>query len=409
MDLQKNLEKYATLILTHGINLKPGECFTVTVQEETLPLAREITKQAYQMGAKDVVYIFNDDDMTLSRYLYAKDIAFKEMPKFKTAYTESYLKEGYHRISLVTANPELLKKVDKKRLEQWQKVVAQASKNIRKYTMQNIVKWNVSAVASPTWAQAVFPKLSVTNATKKLWENIFAATRVNLDNPVAAWNEHDKKLKKYVTFLNKAQFKKLLYKGPGTDLEVGLVKNHIWQGGAGKTKSGVRFFANIPTEEIFTMPDAYGVNGTIKATKPLVALGNIIEDFSFTLKGGKIVEYKAKKGEDVLKTLLSTDEGALRFGEVALVPHDSPISNTNILFKNTLFDENASCHFAFGDAYADTVENGDTLTSAQKKKIGMNQSMTHVDFMVGGPELSVIGVAENGKQTPILEKGNWAF
>jgi aminopeptidase 2 len=409
MDLQKNFEKYAELILKKGLNIKKGECFTVSVNEDTLPLVRVIAKQAYKMGVKDIIFLFNDDDLTLSKYLYANDAAFDEFPKFKVEYAENYLKAGYHRLALHTANPELLQSVDPKRLDKWESVFAKANKRVQKYTMNNMVKWVVAAAASPAWAKSLFPDLSVEKAVEKLWENIFAATRVNLDDPIAAWSEHDKNLKKYSKFLNKSQFTKLIYKAPGTDLEVCLVENHIWQGGSGTSKAGATFFANIPTEEIFTMPHAYKVNGVVKATKPLIELGNTIENFSFTLKDGKIVDCTAEKGKDVLKTLLSIDEGASRLGEVALVPHDSPISNTNILFKDTLFDENASCHFAFGAAYPDTVENGEKLSASEKKKIGMNESMTHVDFMVGGPELSVIGIDKNGKEVQILKNGNWAF
>ena len=409
MDLQKNFEKYAELILKKGLNIKKGECFTVSVNEDTLPLVRVIAKQAYKMGVKDIIFLFNDDDLTLSKYLYANDAAFDEFPKFKVEYAENYLKAGYHRLALHTANPELLQSVDPKRLDKWESVSAKANKRVQKYTMNNMVKWVVAAAASPAWAKSLFPDLSVEKAVEKLWENIFAATRVNLDDPIAAWSEHDKNLKKYSKFLNKSQFTKLIYKAPGTDLEVCLVENHIWQGGSGTSKAGATFFANIPTEEIFTMPHAYKVNGVVKATKPLIELGNTIENFSFTLKDGKIVDYTAEKGKDVLKTLLSIDEGASHLGEVALVPHDSPISNTNILFKDTLFDENASCHFAFGAAYSDTVENGEKLSASEKKKIGMNESMTHVDFMVGGPELSVIGIDKNGKEVQILKNGNWAF
>lgn len=409
MDLQKNFEKYAELILKKGLNIKKGECFTVSVNEDTLSLVRVIAKQAYKMGVKDIIFLFNDDDLTLSKYLYANDAAFDEFPKFKVEYAENYLKAGYHRLALHTANPELLQSVDPKRLDKWESVFAKANKRVQKYTMNNMVKWVVAAAASPAWAKSLFPDLSVEKAVEKLWENIFAATRVNLDDPIAAWSEHDKNLKKYSKFLNKSQFTKLIYKAPGTDLEVCLVENHIWQGGSGTSKAGATFFANIPTEEIFTMPHAYKVNGVVKATKPLIELGNTIENFSFTLKDGKIVDCTAEKGKDVLKTLLSIDEGASRLGEVALVPHDSPISNTNILFKDTLFDENASCHFAFGAAYSDTVENGEKLSASEKKKIGMNESMTHVDFMVGGPELSVIGIDKNGKEVQILKNGNWAF
>lgn len=409
MDLQKNFEKYAELILKKGLNIKKGECFTLSVNEDTLPLVRVIAKQAYKMGVKDIIFLFNDDDLTLSKYLYANDAAFDEFPKFKVEYAENYLKAGYHRLALHTANPELLQSVNPKRLDKWESVFAKANKRVQKYTMNNMVKWVVAAAASPAWAKSLFPDLSVEKAVEKLWENIFAATRVNLDDPIAAWSEHDKNLKKYSKFLNKSQFTKLIYKAPGTDLEVCLVENHIWQGGSGTSKAGATFFANIPTEEIFTMPHAYKVNGVVKATKPLIELGNTIENFSFTLRDGKIVDYTAEKGKDVLKTLLSIDEGASRLGEVALVPHDLPISNTNILFKDTLFDENASCHFAFGAAYPDTVENGEKLSASEKKKIGMNELMTHVDFMVGGPELSVIGIDKNGKEVQILKNGNWAF
>ena len=270
MDLQKNFEKYAELILKKGLNIKKGECFTVSVNEDTLPLVRVIAKQAYKMGVKDIIFLFNDDDLTLSKYLYANDAAFDEFPKFKVEYAENYLKAGYHRLALHTANPELLQSVDPKRLDKWESVFAKANKRVQKYTMNNMVKWVVAAAASPAWAKSLFPDLSVEKAVEKLWENIFAATRVNLDDPIAAWSEHDKNLKKYSKFLNKSQFTKLIYKAPGTDLEVCLVENHIWQGGSGTSKAGATFFANIPTEEIFTMPHAYKVNGVVKATKPLI-------------------------------------------------------------------------------------------------------------------------------------------
>ncbi|PIE97598.1 MAG: aminopeptidase [Treponema sp.] len=409
MNLNKSFEKYAELILKMGLNVKKGECLTMSVQEETLPLARVISKQAYKMGVKDIIFLFSDDELTLSRYMHAPNAAFEEFPKFKTQYAESYLKANYHRLALITANPELLKPVDPKRLKKWQMVSAKANQKLRKYTMESYVKWTVAAAASPAWAKAVFPKLDAEAGTKKLWENIFKATRVDQADPIKAWKEHDKNLKKYMKFLNKNRFKKLLYKAPGTDFEVELVNNHIWTGGSGKSKAGATFFANIPTEEVFTMPHAYKANGTLKATKPLAALGNVIEDFSFEIKDGKIVDFTAKKGKEVLQTLLDTDEGARRFGEIALVPHKSPISNTGVLFKNTLFDENASCHFAFGAAYSETIKDGSKLSKAQRKKVGMNESMTHVDFMVGGPELSVIGVTEKGKEIEILKKGNWAF
>lgn len=278
-----------------------------------------------------------------------------------------------------------------------------------KYTMENRVKWTVAAHPTPAWAKTVFPDLSEDEALKKLWEKVFDATRVSMPEPVKAWQEHDAALKKHQNFLNEMQFEKLLYKGPGTDLEVYLVEGHLWVGGSGKCERGETFMANIPTEEVFSMPHAFKVNGTVKATKPLAARGKIIDGFYFTFKDGKVIDFDAKEGKETLQALLDSDEGARRLGEVALVADNSPISNTGILFKNTLFDENASCHFAIGNAYSENIKNGAFLSDEEAKKSGMNNSIIHVDFMVGGPELSVIGVKKDGSKIELLKNGNWAI
>ncbi len=409
MDLQKGIEKYAELILKVGLRLKQGDKLLVLVSEDTLPMVREVTKQAYQLGVTDVIYDFSDDAMTLARFQYGDETALSYLPQFKMDFLEQAYKHNYHRLALVAPNPELLKSIDSKKIAQWQAMYAKAYQPVMRYVMENRVKWNVAAYPSTAWAKVVFPELREEEAVAKLWETLFAVTRVNTADPVAAWEQHIASLKKHQTILNDMQFEKLLYTAPGTDLEVYLPEGHVWMGGTAATTKGEDFLPNIPTEEVFSMPHAYKVNGTLRATKPLAVRGKIVDGFSFTFKDGKIVSFDAKEGKDILDDLIHTDEGACRLGEVALVPDDSPISNTKLLFKNTLFDENASCHFAVGNAYSDNLKGSISLTDEQKQAAGMNSSMIHVDFMVGSTELSVVGVKKDGTRVPVLEKGNWAL
>ena len=409
MDLQKGIEKYAELILKVGLRLKQGDKLLVLVSEDTLPMVREVTKQAYQLGVTDVIYDFSDDAMTLARFQYGDEAALSYLPQFKMDFLEQAYKHNYHRLALVAPNPELLKSIDSKKIAQWQAMYAKAYQPVMRYVMENRVKWNVAAYPSTAWAKVVFPDLREEEAVAKLWETLFAITRVNTADPVVAWEQHITSLKKHQTILNDMQFEKLLYTAPGTDLEVYLPEGHVWMGGTAATTKGEDFLPNIPTEEVFSMPHAYKVNGTLRATKPLAVRGKIVDGFSFTFKDGKIVSFDAKEGKDILDDLIHTDEGACRLGEVALVPDDSPISNTKLLFKNTLFDENASCHFAVGNAYSDNLKGSISLTDEQKQAAGMNSSMIHVDFMVGSTELSVVGVKKDGTRVPVLEKGNWAL
>jgi len=409
MDLQKGIEKYVELILKVGLQLKQGDKLLVLVSEDTLPMVREVTKQAYQLGVTDVIYDFSDDAMTLARFQYGDETALSYLPQFKMDFLEQAYKHDYHRLALVAPNPELLKSIDAKKIAQWQAIYAKAYQPVMRYVMENRVKWNVAAYPSKAWAHVVFPDLREEEAVAKLWETLFAVTRVNTADPVAAWEQHIASLKKHQTILNDMQFEKLLYTAPGTDLEVYLPEGHVWMGGTAATTKGDVFLPNIPTEEVFSMPHAYKVNGTLRATKPLAVRGKIVDGFSFTFKDGKIVSFDAKEGKDILEDLIHTDEGACRLGEVALVPDDSPISNTKLLFKNTLFDENASCHFAVGNAYSDNLKGSISLTDEQKQAAGMNSSMIHVDFMVGSTELSVVGVKKDGTRVTVLEKGNWAL
>ncbi|CEM62408.1 aminopeptidase [Treponema phagedenis] len=404
-----NIEKYVELILKVGLNIQKGDNLLVLVSEHTLGMVREVTRQAYKLGARDVIYDFSDDEMTLARYNFASDEAFKQLPQFKVEFLREAYKANYHRLALIAPNPELLKTVDPRKVSQWQLVYATAMKPVMKYTMENHVKWTVAAHPSPAWALSVFPELGEEAAIEKLWQKIFEATRVTCDDPIKAWQEHNEQLKRHQKFLTEMNFEKLLYRAPGTELEVYLTEGHRWMGGSAQTLSGVEFTPNIPTEEVFSMPHAYKVNGTLKSTKPLAVRGQIVDGFHFTFKDGKVIDFDAAQGKDVLRDLLNTDEGARRLGEVALVGDNSPISNTKILFKNTLFDENASCHFAIGNAYSENIADGANLSDERKKEVGMNNSVIHVDFMVGGPELSVIGVKKDGTEIPILQKGNWVI
>ena len=324
MDLNKNLEKYADLIVNTGLGLHAGDKLSIRMSEYSLPLARLVAKKAYQNGVSDVRLEFSDDTILLDRFLHAPEEAFEKFPEYQVDYNENLFKDDYHVLGLYAPNPDLLKPADPARIAQWQKVAGKAMKRIQNYTMQNKVKWCVTAVASPAWAAAAFPELAEEEAMQKLWENIFKATRVDQDDPIQAWEKHDQELKKHETFLNEARFDTIRYEGPGTDLVVGMVKNHVWKGGSGYSQKGDRFFPNIPTEEVFSMPDADRVDGTLRATMPLSVRGQIVDDFHFTFKDGKVVDYDAKVGKQILDDLLETDEGAKHLGEIALVADNSP-------------------------------------------------------------------------------------
>lgn len=409
MDLSKNIEKYARLILEVGIHLQVGENILLATTCEAMPLAREISKQAYQMGADDVHIVLRDDIVKKDFLTYGSEQAIGQVPAHKVDYALTLCNQKYHRISILCDDPEILKDVDKERLGKYSKVSSTALKPVSKRIMANEVKWLVVSSPSEAWAKSVFPELSPEQAIDKLWQNIFKATRVDLEDPVKEWQDHDQRLKKYEHFLNQNHFEKLHYQADGTDLEVYLNPHHVWVGGSAKSADGDVFMANIPTEEVFTMPHAFKVNGVLSSTKPLFYMGNIIDQMTFRFQDGKVVDYEAKVGKDVLDIMMGMDEGARRLGEVAIVQDDSPISNTGILFKETLFDENASCHFAFGNAYTENIDYAEELTSEVMKKVGMNESIIHVDFMVGGPSLTIDGYKADGTKITLLKDGNWVI
>jgi aminopeptidase len=409
MNLNQQLEKYAELAVKVGINLKEKEGLLLSGNEVALPLARKIMKKAYEAGAKHVEFQFRDDQMSVIRYLNGKDFVFESVPEWKISNLEAMYKDNYHQLFIMAPDPELLKEINGDLIAKDQKTQSMAVAPVMKYRMTGLTKWSIVAVPSDAWSQSVFPELPLEKATAKLWEKIFEATRVDQEDPVQAWVEHDKNIKKYRDFLNKKDFEKLVYKAPGTDLEVYLADQHFWMGGSKESQAGVPYVANIPTEEVFTTPHQMKVNGTLKATKPLSLNGKLVDGFGFTFKDGKVIDFYADKGYDVLEKLMANDDGAKYLGEAALVPDDSPISNTGILFNNTLFDENASCHFALGRAYSYAMQGGSEATQEELTARGANFSLIHVDFMVGGPELEIIAYEKDGSTVQLFKNGNWAF
>lgn len=404
------MDKYANLIAKVGINVQKGQPLVINAPVEGAEFVRLLAKHAYRLGATEVHVNWNDGELTRMKYENAPMEVFENFPKWYADGLEDYAEKGAGFISISAQDPYLLKGIDPKKIAANNKSSSMALKNYYKYTMNDLNAWCVMSIPTKAWAKRVFPDVPEDDAVEKLWDAIFKATRMYEDDPVAAWEEHLRNIEKRVNFLNEKSFKKLYYKSSnGTDLTVELPEGHIWAGGGGKNAKDVFFVANMPTEEVFTMPHKYGVNGVVHSTKPLNYGGNLINNFNLTFKDGKVVDFKAEEGYDVLKDLLDLDEGAKRLGEVALVPYDSPISQANIIFYNTLFDENASCHFALGKAYPTNLKGGPEMNEEELDKAGVNDSLTHVDFMVGDKDLSIIGETKDGERIQIFENGNWAL
>jgi aminopeptidase len=408
-DFQRNLEKYAELAVKVGVNVQEGQILVVNATLDAAQLVRLVVKQAYEVGAKDVVVNWTDDTVSRTKYDLAPDETFTEYPEWRAKETEALAGKGAAFMSIISSSPDLLKGVNPQRIATYQKAAGKALANYRKMIQSDKVSWTVIAAASPAWAAKVFPNEASENQVTKLWDAIFKATRVDTENPVEAWKKHDENLHEKVHYLNEKHYAKLHYKAPGTDLTIELPKNHIWVGAGSINEKGNEFMANMPTEEVFTVPFRTGVNGTVSSTKPLSYGGNIIDRFSLKFENGKIVDVKAEEGEEILRHLVETDEGSHYLGEVALVPYNSPISQSNILFFNTLFDENASNHLAIGSAYAFCIEGGKKMSSEDLKENGLNESITHVDFMIGSEQMDIDGITADGKTEAIFRGGNWAF
>lgn len=407
-NFNENLEKYAELIVATGVNVQKSHTVVLNISVDQSELARLITKKAYALGAAEVIVKWSDDKIQKEFYLHADQDRLENIPQYRVDESDSWVELGASRISVVSSDPGSLAGVDPQRVATFQKAAGQAMINVRKATQANKLSWTVVAAAGQEWANKVFPDLADDEAKDALWDQIFKTTRIYTEDPVAAWEAHNQLLQSKANSLNEEQFVALHYTAPGTDLVVGLPKNHHWDGGDSSNTRGEIFNANMPTEEVFSAPDANRVDGYVSSTKPLSYAGSIISGMKFTFKDGKVVDFSAEEGQDVLANLLDTDEGAKRLGEVALVPDPSPISQSGITFFNTLFDENASNHLAFGSAYAFNLQGGTEMTEEELIAAGINRSNTHVDFMIGSSEMNIDGIREDGTKVPVFRNGNWA-
>jgi len=404
------LAKYARLIVNTGLNLQSNQILVINSPIECAQFTRLVSQMAYEMGAKDVVVQWRDELFSKIRFLHAPEEVFDEFPEWQKEFYLSYVHQGAAFLSISASDPELMQDVNPERMTRAQKASSTALRDYRERLMSNKNVWCVVSIPTTAWAKKVFPLLSEEASIDKLWEVIFRTVRVDTQDPAASWDDHKTKLKARMDFLNSLALKSLHYTNSlGTDLSIELPNDHIWLGGSDLTPEGLEFIANMPTEEVFTLPAKTGVNGKAVSSMPLNYNGHLIEQFSLTFKDGKIVDYSAVKGYETLKTMIETDEGSHFLGEVALVPYDSPISNANILFFNTLFDENASCHLAIGKAYPVCLKQGEHMSQEELEKSGVNDSLLHVDFMIGTNDLEILGRSSDNQEIQIFKHGNFVF
>ena len=379
----------------------------MTASVDTLPLARRITEQAYRAGASLVTTLFTDDESTLLRYHHAPDASFDHAAQWLyNGMAEAY-KSGAAGLAIAGANPNLLSNEDPDKVGRANRAVSKAYRPALELITRHAINWTIVACATPAWAAAVFPDLPQDEALARLWDAIFAASRTDQPNPVGAWKEHDANLHARAQWLNEKRYSALHFRGPGTDLRVGLADDHLWLGGGTTARNGRYCIPNIPTEEVFTTPHKLRVEGHVTSTKPLSYQGTMIEEIAVRFRAGQIIEARAARGNQVLQRMIETDEGARRLGEVALVPHSSPIASSGLLFLNTLFDENAACHIALGQAYSTCLKDGDTLSQEELASRGANNSLIHVDWMIGSNRIDVDGVSAAGDREPVMRAGEW--
>jgi aminopeptidase len=407
VDFENTLQKYADLIVQVGLNLRAGQKLLVRAPIQAAALVRLVTASAYRAGACFVDVLYSDEEITLARYENAPRDSFTEFPAYRAKVLEEYAANGDAMVSIYAENPDLLKGQDPNLIGIATKTAATHGLPSSQLIARNNTNWLVVSIPIPSWAAKVFPGLSTEDQMAKLWNAIFEVTRLNQPDPVADWKEHVRQLGVRKEMLNRKHYAALHYHAPGTDLTIGLPDGHIWYGGAVKATNGISFIPNMPTEEVFTMPHKDRVDGVISASLPLSYSGTLIENFSLTFKDGKVVDYKAEKGGHALKNLLEMDEGSVRLGEVALVPHNSPIAQSKMMFFNTLFDENAASHLALGRAYQFTMQGGEKMSEEQFAAAGGNTSLTHVDFMVGSDKMDIDAVTASGAVEPLMRGGNW--
>ena len=408
---QGKLKQYAKLLVKVGMNVQEKQPVFIRSSVEALELTHLVVEESYKAGASDVRVDYSDPKLKRMKFEYETVDHFEnnEVKSYDVNARMDYVERGAANLAILTEDPDLLNGIDSNKLKAFQLQYSKGYKEYMEASQKNQFPWVVAAFPSKAWAQRVYPDKSVEEAYETFIEEVFDIVRVDGNDPVENWKIHVSNLSKHAKRMQDKQYKALHYISEGTDLVVGLPQGHIWEDATsyvnGKQQA---FIANIPTEEVFTAPDRNNVNGYVTNKLPLSFNGNIIDGFTLTFKDGVVVDFKAEKGEDVLKDLLNTDEGARRLGEVALVPDDSPISNRNTIFYNTLFDENASCHLALGSAYGFTIKGGTEMTTEEKIASGLNDSNVHEDFMIGSADLTIYGILEDGSKELVFENGNWA-
>ena len=409
--MEQKIQEYARLLIDVGLNLRRGQTLVISASVECAAFARLCAAAAYERGCREVVMSWGDDFLSRERYLHADGAVFDDVPAWRRHFYNDYAAEGAARLAIDAADPETLSGVETERVVRAQRAAGEALDPFYRAQMNNEFPWCVASVPIPSWARKVFPGEAEDAAMQKLWDAILATVRVTGDGTAAEkWRAHLATLEARRDRLNALRLRTLRYRnGLGTDLTVALPEGCLWSSGRSVTPAGQAFVANMPTEEIFTAPHRLGVDGVVYAAMPLVDNGNVIDGFHFVVRGGRIVEAHAERGEEFLKAAYTVDEGASYFGEVALVPYDSPISRQGLLYYNTLFDENARCHFAFGEAYPECIEGGAAMTREELRERGLNRSINHVDFMVGTPDLSIVGTTRDGREVPVFVDGNFAL
>ncbi len=407
ISFEQKLDQLARIAVEVGLGLQRGQELVMTASLEAVPLTRRITEHAYRAGASLVTTLYSDDEAALMRFRHAPDESFDRAAGWLYDGMGAAFRGGAARLAITGSNPLLLSNQDSGKVGRANAAFSRAYRPALELITRHAINWTIVASATPAWAQAMFPADEPAAALKKLWDAIFRTTRVSGDDPVAAWKAHDAGLQRRAATMNDKRYYALHYRGPGTDFRLGLSDGHVWMGGGTTAGNGIYCIPNMPTEEIFTTPHKDRADGALRASKPLSYQGTMIEGIEVRFAEGRIVEAKATRGQEVLEKLISTDDGARRLGEVALVPHSSPIAASGLLFLNTLFDENAASHIALGQSYSSCLKDGDKLTKEELAARGANESLIHVDWMIGSGELDIDGITPNGTAEPVMRQGEW--
>lgn len=406
-EFKEKLNRLAEVAVHVGLGLGPGQQLVMTAMLDAVPLVRLITEHAYKAGATLVTSLLGDEESTLLRYRHAPDASFDVAASWLYEGMAQAFRSGAARLAIAGGNPALLSGEDPEKVSRANRATSKAYRPAMELITRHDINWTIVSCATPAWAGAVFPDLPKEEAIHRLWDAIFAASRADQPDPVAAWKAHDAKLHRWADRMNQSRYAALHFKGPGTDLRVGLADDHLWLGGGTVAGNGRYCIPNMPTEEVFTTPHKDHVEGHVTSTKPLSHQGTMIEGIAVRFEAGRIIEARAARGEQVLQRMIETDDGARRLGEVSLVPHSSPIASSGLLFSNTLYDENAACHIALGQAYSNCVKGGDKLSPEELAARGANDSLIHVDWMIGSNKIDVDGLTADGKAEPVMRQGEW--